>query len=64
MKLIPKLIIALTRLEEKNVRTVFGNKPKSIYCVRDTQNNVQGLLFLNTNEYERLKACGQMLIKV
>lgn len=50
MKIIPKIIIWLTKLEEKNIATVCGQKPKSIYCHRNGKGEVVGLLFKNIDE--------------
>jgi hypothetical protein len=50
MKLIPKLIILLTKIQEKNIATIGGAKPKSVYCHRNQKGQVVGLLFKNENE--------------
>ena len=54
MKIIPKLILMLVKFQEKGIITLYGQKPESIYCFRDEQNRVQGLLFINENEREKL----------
>lgn len=50
MKIIPKLILLLTKIEEKRIATVGGEKPKSIYCHRDNKGRVIGLIFRNEDE--------------
>jgi len=50
MKIIPKLIIWLVKLEEGKISTVHGNKPTHIYCHRNKKEEVVGLLFLNPDE--------------
>jgi len=50
MKLIPKLIIFLTKIEEKHIATISGNNPKNIYCHRNKNGDVIGLLFKNEDE--------------
>lgn len=50
MKLIPKIIIWLTKIKEGKVATVSGNKPTHIYCHRDKEGRVVGLLFKNVDE--------------
>ena len=60
MKLIPKLIIWLTRVEENNIETINGNKPKNIYCHRNEKGAIVGLLFKNIDEkFEGLTIVGE-----
>ncbi|MBK7380845.1 MAG: hypothetical protein IPJ03_17945 [Ignavibacteriales bacterium] len=62
MKLIPKIILLLTRLQEKKTTTIFGGKPKSIFCHRNNKGEVQGLLFVNEDEIKKLQECGKVVI--
>lgn len=62
MKIIPKIIIWLTKLEEKKISTLYGEKPKNIYCHRNEKGEVQGLLFLNEDEYPKLCKTGKITI--
>jgi len=50
MKLIPKIILWLTKIEEKKIATISGKKPKNIYCHRNNNGEVVGLLFKNVDE--------------
>lgn len=51
MKLIPRLIIWLTKIEEKHIETISGNKNvKNIFCHRGESGAVHGLLFRNADE--------------
>ena len=50
MALIPKIIIWLVKLEEKRIATIYGQKPKNIYCHRNEKGEVVGLLFKNIDE--------------
>jgi len=50
MKIIPKLIIWLTKLEEKKISTINGQIPTHIYCHRNGKGEVVGLLFKNPDE--------------
>ena len=44
------MIIWLTRLEENNIKTIGGNKPKNIYCHRNEDGEIIGMLFRNEGE--------------
>ena len=50
MKLIPKIIIWLTKIEVGKISTIYGKIPKSIYCHRNKNGEVVGLLFKNEDE--------------